>query len=46
MKTDNKCEIGKMVQILGHVVTTLMAKVPMSAYVYDAPNKGRPQIQS
>lgn len=46
MKTDRKCEIGKVMQILGHVVITLMAEVPGSACVYDASNKGHPQIHS
>lgn len=42
MKTGDKGEIGKAVQILGCVVVTPRAKVPVSAYGYDATNKRCP----
>lgn len=43
MKTDNKCEIGKVVKILRHMVITLIAKVPVSACGCDAPIKRWPK---
>lgn len=45
MKTGDKGEIGKAVQILGCVVVTPRGKVPVSAYGYDATNKRCPPIQ-
>ena len=45
MKTGDKGETGKAVQILGCVVVTPRAKVPVSASGYDATNKGCPPIQ-
>ena len=45
MKTGDKGEIGKAVQILGFAGDTPRAKVPVSASGYDATNKGCPLIQ-
>lgn len=45
MKTGDKGEIGKAVQILGFAGVTPRAKVPVSASGYDATNKGCPLIQ-
>ena len=45
VKTDDKREIGKAVQIPGCAVITPIAKVPVSACGYDALNKGHPPTQ-